>query len=203
MSAPTLDASGNQYRATLNNDYDYAESSPATLTVTGTAPAAPQSSTATQTGPGEVTVTWAPPVSSGDSAVTGYDVGYGAGEYGDGLTVGPEIRSHVFSGLSNGAYTFSVAAVNLAGNGDRVRQPLTVGAYTPPTPRHPRHRRARRRPSARPTTRSSRATPCGSAASASPVRRSPSTVRSSATPTARSPHSRSTPPVTTPARPTL
>ena len=137
VSAPTLDASGNQYRATLNNDYDYAESSPATLTVTGTAPAAPQSFTATQTGPGEVTVTWAPPVSSGDSAVTGYDVGYGAGEYGDGLTVGPEIRNHVFSGLSNGAYTFSVAAVNLAGNGDRVRQPLTVGAYTPPTPAPP------------------------------------------------------------------
>ena len=80
---------------------------------------------------------WAPPASPAHSALTGYDVGYGAGEYGDGLTVGPEIRSHVFSGLSNGAYTFSVAAVNLAGDGDAARQPLTVSAYTPPAPPAP------------------------------------------------------------------
>lgn len=80
-------------------------------------PSAPLQVTATQTGPGELTVTWMPPADPGSSPVTSYDVGYGNSEMGEGGTV-PEIaRSVIFDGLSDGEYTAVVYATNDAGSG--------------------------------------------------------------------------------------
>jgi hypothetical protein len=119
VSAPTLQVSGYAYRAVFTNDAGVTESDPALLTVTGTAPSAPLGVTATQTGTGEVTVTWDAPDSAGDSAITSYFPGYSAGQMGDGTIVGPGVRQYVFTDLATGRYTFSVSAGNLAGPGAR------------------------------------------------------------------------------------
>ena len=91
-----------------------------------TPPSAPLNVTAVQSGPGQITITWDPPLESGSTPVTGYSVGYSAGESGDGVVVGPDARSAVFDGLPDGAYTGSVAASSAAGTGDRATDPVTV-----------------------------------------------------------------------------
>jgi hypothetical protein len=98
------------------------------------APSAPLHVTASQTGVGQVTIRWSAPTSAGSSAITGYDVGYSAGEWGNGEGVLSTARSDVFKGLANGAYSFSVAAVNnKVDMGQRVFVPVTVTGLRTPT----------------------------------------------------------------------
>jgi hypothetical protein len=133
---------GNQYRAVYTNSTGTAAAGSATLTVTPTPapvqdpPSAPRNVKATQTGPGQITVTWDVPSDPGSSPVTGYDVGYGNGGSGNGLTVPGTTRKAVFVGLSKGSYQASVAASNAVGAGLRVFTPVTVTgtAAVPPPP---------------------------------------------------------------------
>ena len=134
---PMYADSGNLYRAVFTNVADTATSDPAGLTVTpvpGVVPSAPLDVHASQTGPGRVTITWNPPTSQGNSAVTGYGAGYSTGQSGNGSTVPAAARSAVFTGLANRAYSFSVAAENDAGSGPRVSVDVTVAAPDKKTP---------------------------------------------------------------------
>ena len=99
--------------------------------VAAATPSAPTSVTAGQAGAGRVTVTWKAPASEGSSPVTGYDVGFSAGEWGNGRTVAATDRSTAFVDLAKGSYSFSVAAVNAAGQGKRVTVPVTVSTGAP------------------------------------------------------------------------
>ena len=87
----------------------------------GTAPAAP-TITGSSAGDHSIRVSWAPPASSGTSAITGYHVARdGTDTEGKGpwSTVVPSTqRSFEMTLLRNGVgYTFSVAAVNASGTG--------------------------------------------------------------------------------------
>ncbi|WP_110182294.1 fibronectin type III domain-containing protein [Nocardioides solisilvae] len=63
-----------------------------------------------------LTLSWSAPADPGDGPVTGYVVGrLGTADI---VTVGPEVRSHTFTGLEAGTtYDLSVRAVNAAGTG--------------------------------------------------------------------------------------
>lgn len=98
---------------------------------TGEPPTACRNVTATQTGPGQITITWDPPAQSGSGPVTSYDAGYGNGGNGNGEQLPPTARKATFTGLSNGNYQASVGAANAAGPGPRVFVPVTVGPWTP------------------------------------------------------------------------
>ncbi len=102
-------------------------------TTAASLPSAPLHVTASQTGVGQVTSRWSAPTSAGASAITGYDVGYSAGEWGNGGGVPSTARSDVFSHLANGPYLFSVAAVNKVDMGQRVFVPVTVTGLKTPT----------------------------------------------------------------------
>ena len=82
--------------------------------------------TAVQTGRGKVTVRWAAPTAAGSAPITSYDVGYSAGQWGNGKSVRASARSTVFGGLAAGRYTFSVSAVNAAGHSVRTSFKITV-----------------------------------------------------------------------------
>ncbi|HWI42691.1 MAG TPA: fibronectin type III domain-containing protein [Nocardioides sp.] len=82
----------------------------------GDLPAAPTDvvATAAPDAP-EVTVTWQLPADAGSSSLTGYQVSVVGGP---SVTVGPEVRSHTFTGLVAGTtYTVKVAAVSGVGTG--------------------------------------------------------------------------------------
>ncbi|WP_380166457.1 fibronectin type III domain-containing protein [Jannaschia sp. R86511] len=117
-------------------------SQPTSTTVTmpepgQTWPAAPQAVTLVQTGPGQVTLTWAAPDRSGTSEVTGYDVGVGQRGWGNGFTYSPSTFSAVHGDLLVGhEYLLSVAATNDAGTGPRVV--LTVEVTSGQHPSVPR-----------------------------------------------------------------
>ena len=118
---PTL-ADAGLYQAYFSNDEDGVASESAVLSVTGSVPSAARHIVATQTGPGEVTVTWDAPEDPGTPAtVTGYGVGWGAGEYGDGGNVDATTFTKTFTGLGTGRYVFSVLAMNAAGQAEPVR----------------------------------------------------------------------------------
>jgi hypothetical protein len=91
------------------------------LELRGTAPGAPVRLTATA-GPGQVTLSWAAPASSGVSPITGYDIYVGSTQAFRGgqpqfVSQGPG-TSYVVKGLSAGAtYYFKVAAVSAQGTG--------------------------------------------------------------------------------------
>jgi hypothetical protein len=82
--------------------------------------------TATQSGPGQVTVAWNPPTSDGGSAVTGYVAGYSTQQSTKSALYGATVHKAVFSGLATGPYSFSVWAYNAIGIGDRVSISLTL-----------------------------------------------------------------------------
>ena len=92
-----------------------------TLELRGTAPGAPVRLTATAD-PGQVTLSWAAPASSGVSPITGYDIYVGSTQAFRGgqpqfVSQGPG-TNYVVKGLSAGAtYYFEVAAVSAQGTG--------------------------------------------------------------------------------------
>ena len=104
------------------------------LELRGTAPGAPVRLTATA-GPGQVTLSWAAPASSGVSPITGYDIYVGSTQAFRGgqpqfVSQGPG-TSYVVKGLSAGAtYYFKVAAVGSTGQ----RGALSVEVSAVPWP---------------------------------------------------------------------
>ena len=129
-SPATLADSGSLFRAVFSNDVDDTTTSPAKLTVSGQLPSAPRSVWVSQTGPGAITIHWAPSVSAGTPAMTAYSVGYSAGQMGNGEGVAASATSDTFKGMAPGHYVASVAAVNAAGSSTRVSVPVTVVAPT-------------------------------------------------------------------------
>ena len=132
VPAPTLDLSGWQYRAVLTNDAGDVTSDAATLTVEGSLASAPVDVKASVSGPGAVDVTWRAPFGTGSpGGITGYVVGYGTGQSGSGVQVGPTARSLTLSDLPTGDYSISVSAVNAAGNGPQATAPGTYRVFGP------------------------------------------------------------------------
>jgi LPXTG-motif cell wall-anchored protein len=134
ITATRADQDGNLYRAEVENAGIVDRSDAALLTVDvveGVAPSAAQGVTATQTGPGEVTITWRAPAEAGSSAITGYRVGYGTSVWGNGTEVGPGVLSQVFTGLRDGEYQASVTALSDAGDGARVFVPFQIVTAVP------------------------------------------------------------------------
>lgn len=104
----------------------------APATAAGTVPSAPRNVTAAVSG-STVTVRWAAPSSAGSSRITGYSVGYSAGQFGNGGEVAASARTDVFRHLSDGTYSFSVAADNAAGEGKRIFYVVNVGKHQGPS----------------------------------------------------------------------
>ena len=125
-STPTKAESGNLYRVRYTNSAGGVNTQAATLTVHGTVPGKPRSVTAVQTGDGKVKVHWTAPAATGSAPISSYDVGFSAGQWGSGKSVGPAARSTVFKRLDAGRYTFSVSAVNAAGQSVRANVRVTV-----------------------------------------------------------------------------
>ena len=102
------------------------------------------------TGDHSATVSWTPPTSTGGAPVTSYLVQAGVGS--TVLTVGPDARSQVFTGLTNTAdnanapTTFTVLAQTVAGNGASASQDAVVGpvrvTISGPSVVHPPYNRA-------------------------------------------------------------
>ncbi len=85
---------------------------PVNFTITGLAPDAPGTPTATSTLPGKATVSWSAPASNGGSPITGYTVTSAP----DGLTCTTSGLQCTVSGLTGGtSYTFTVTATNAVG----------------------------------------------------------------------------------------
>jgi hypothetical protein len=70
-------------------------------------------------GAGQVTLTWTPPASDGGSAITGYRVTpYIGASARPAVLTGSAAAGYTVTGLTNGtAYTFKIAAINVAGTG--------------------------------------------------------------------------------------
>ena len=97
------------------------------------APDAPTIGSAAASGAGQVTLSWSAPAFDGGSAITGYEVtSYVAGAVKLKISVGV-VSQATFGGLTNGtAYTFRVAAKNVAGTG---AESADSNAVTPAVPR--------------------------------------------------------------------
>ena len=117
IASPSLSDSG-RYRAVFESDEGYVESDPAQLNVTGEVPGTPTQFTATQLSPAGQDHLGRPGQRRHARHVTGYAVGYGAGRSGDGAEESASAREHTFTGLHSGTYSFSVAAINAAGDGE-------------------------------------------------------------------------------------
>ena len=101
------------------------------LGVAATAPSAPTSVTATA-GNGSATINWQPPANNGGSAITGYQVSTNGTAW---TTVGSNIRTHTFQGLTNGtSVTLRVRAVNAAGNSTIANAPAVTPRTVPGAP---------------------------------------------------------------------
>jgi fibronectin type 3 domain-containing protein len=121
----------------VNSAGEGAPSNQASATTTGP-PGAPAGLVATG-GNGQVSLSWAPPPSSGGSPVTGYNVymSTASGSRGTELTT-VTATSYTATGLSNGTkYYFRVTALNALGEGPASAQVSVIPALTtapPPTP---------------------------------------------------------------------
>ena len=104
------------------------------------APGAPAALSAVP-GNGEVALAWEAPGNDGGSAVTGYEVRFGAagGAFGAWTAAGDgEAREHTVPGLDNGTeYAFELRAVNAVGAGEAVSAAATprAGSAAPGLPR--------------------------------------------------------------------
>ncbi len=114
----------------VNSAGDSPASAPTTsVTPTGTAgaPSAPLNVTAVA-GNGEATISFAPPASTGGSAITGYKVISQPG----GITVTGTKSPITITGLTNGtAYTFSVIATNSVGDSPASASSISVTPTAP------------------------------------------------------------------------
>lgn len=118
----TTDNNGTSYSGTLGGSYAYIES-----------PTAPQTPSASPTGAGQATVTWAAPADDGGSVVTGYLVEYGTSPTltGASTTTVGAVTSTNITGLTPGAtYYFRIRAQNFVTNGagcNSVPSAITTG----------------------------------------------------------------------------
>lgn len=135
---PLLEDDGNLYQAVFVNDGGSAISTSAALAVTALpvfeTPSAPLGVTATQTGPGEITVTWDAPADEGSSPVTGYEVSYSNAESGSGAGLLGTARSTVFTGVADGDYLVSVTSMNGTGPSEPASVEVVVATATAPPP---------------------------------------------------------------------
>jgi len=99
--------------------------------VTITVPSAPRNLMASP-GPGQVTVSWFPPLSDGGAPVTGFQVSLNNGPWVEA----DRMESHTFTGLTSGMHNFRVRAVNTAGFSDPAsttaapEEPISVPTLT-------------------------------------------------------------------------
>jgi hypothetical protein len=105
-----------------------------------TVPSAPTNVAGSTSSPSTASVSWAPPTSTGGSAITGYYVARDGGTAGQNpwsTTVAASARSQGFANLTPGAtYTLSVAAINARGTGPlaTVRVTMPSSATVPGAP---------------------------------------------------------------------
>jgi hypothetical protein len=99
-----------------------------------TVPDAPTTVTATP-GIAQATVHWTAPASNGGSAITGYDVTRYVAGVAQGTTSVGAVTQTTVGGLTNGtAYTFKVAAKNVAGTGAQSPASNAVTPWPAPDP---------------------------------------------------------------------
>ena len=96
-------------------------------------PGVPTSTTANVTGADTASLSWQPPTNAGSSPVTGYRVTRsGTGTQAPTL-LDSTLRTQQFTGLTQGSYRLSVAAVNAAGTGPAAA--VTVNMTGPAVPK--------------------------------------------------------------------
>ncbi len=95
------------------------------------APDAPNLTTLTITGVGELTATWSAPANNGGSAITEYRVDWGAGN----MNVAAGVISYVITSLANGTdYAVQVSAINAIGTGTASNTRNATTATIPDAP---------------------------------------------------------------------
>jgi len=127
-------ANGTEYTATVGatNAAGTTTSEPSAPVTPRTVPGAPTAVQAVR-GDQSATVSWTAPESNGGSPITGYTVTVTPG--GTTKQVGADATSTVVSGLTNGtAYTFSVLATNVAGDGASAASNAVTPAGVPTAP---------------------------------------------------------------------
>ncbi len=109
------------------------DSGPSAAVTPRTVPGAPTAVSATA-GDAQATVSWAAPASNGGSAVTGYVVTPYVGATAQSSSLfDASATTRTVTGLTNGtAYTFRVAAANVAGTGAASAASVAVTPVTPP-----------------------------------------------------------------------
>ncbi|MEC0248348.1 S-layer homology domain-containing protein [Paenibacillus chitinolyticus] len=122
----TQEMNGNKYRVIVSASGLYPTTSDETLLTVYTVPSAPTNVTATA-GNGQAVVSFTAP-SDGGNAITGYEVAVSPGNKVVSGTAGPI----TVTGLANGtAYTFTVKALNAAGEGPASASSNAVTPYAP------------------------------------------------------------------------
>ena len=95
------------------------------------APGTPTDIAVTQTGAGEITISWTPPVNTGGLPITSYIVSSDTGDYT--TTVAGDQTTATLSGITTGtSYTFSVVATNAVSIGSRTAPSSSIFLITSP-----------------------------------------------------------------------